>query len=374
MNSTLHPNERLTEARRFVLAPMMKRTDPHFRYLFRLISRRALLFTEMITARALLFGPHDRLLAHDPSEHPVACQLGGADPVELQEAAHLAALAGFDEINLNLGCPSPRVEAGAFGVSLLLRPDRAFRAMEAVIRGAKLGGKEAAAQATPDVATSAKVRIGCLTDRSQETDDESTQKELELILTGLTEAGADAIYVHGRKAWLDGLDPAGNRTIPPLRPDLFCQVLVHFRAAGFSVPLIYNGGLSSMDDVQDALTFADGVMVGRSACDHPFNFRDVDSKIFGQDLPAPTRLDLLQTYGLYLTNLADRTRRLEGDARVRTVLYPAAVAALGLFHGVPVGKTLRREWLALVREASHNPQAFQQWIVQLGAIDALPTC
>ena len=189
------PASRLAAARRFSVAPMMDWTDRHCRYLHRLLTSRALLFTEMVTSAAVVHGPRERLLGFDPVEQPVAVQLGGSDPRELAEATAIAAEFGYDEINLNVGCPSDRVQSGRFGACLMAEPDLVAECVRAM-RGAT------------DRPVTVKCRIGI--------DDQDTEGTLDRFVDTVVAAGTDALYVHARKAWLKGLSPKENREIPPL--------------------------------------------------------------------------------------------------------------------------------------------------------------
>jgi len=189
------PASRLAEARRFSIAPMMDWTDRHCRYLHRLLTKRALLFTEMVTSPAVIHGPRDRLLGFDEVEHPVAVQLGGSDPHELAEATRIAASYGYDEINLNVGCPSDRVQSGRFGACLMAEPTLVADCVRAM-------------RDATDRPVTVKCRIGI--------DDQDTEESLDRFADAIVAAGVDALYVHARKAWLKGLSPKETRDIPPL--------------------------------------------------------------------------------------------------------------------------------------------------------------
>lgn len=236
---------RATGAPRLAVAPMMDWTDTHCRVLHRLMSRRALLYTEMVTAPALVRGGARHLLRFDPSEQPVACQLGGSDPAELAEAARMVEAEGYDEVNLNVGCPSDRVRSGAFGAVLMLSPDVVARGVEAM-------------RAATGLPVTVKCRIGV--------DDQVPEEVLPAFIEAMREAGASRVIVHARKAWLDGLSPRENREIPPLD-----HALVHAMRERFpGLDLWINGGIGSLEEVLRHLEAGmDGVMIGRAAYHAP---------------------------------------------------------------------------------------------------------
>tara|TARA_B100000073_G_scaffold343834_1_gene349449 strand:+ start:265 stop:1269 length:1005 start_codon:yes stop_codon:yes gene_type:complete len=246
----------ITGAFRFSVAPMLDCTDRHFRVLMRQITRRGLLYSEMVVAQALHHSRRrNKLLDFDPVEHPIALQVGGDDPALLAEAAQLAQDWGYDEINLNVGCPSQKVQAGNFGACLMAEPDLVARCVEAM-------------RNATDLPVTVKHRIGI--------DDLDSDALLTAFVDRVAQAGASRFAVHARKAWLEGLDPKQNRTIPPLqhervmalkqrRPDLVIEL---------------NGGLESPDDCLEALEICDGAMVGRAAYSHPLRWSSVDAVIF----------------------------------------------------------------------------------------------
>ncbi|NKX45660.1 tRNA dihydrouridine(20/20a) synthase DusA [Roseicyclus persicicus] len=248
-----------TRAARLSVAPMMDWTDRHCRYLHRLMSARALLYTEMVTAPAVVHGDRDRLLAYHPAEHPVALQLGGSDPAELAEATRIAAGYGYDEINLNVGCPSDRVQSGCFGAVLMERPGLVADCVAAMI-------------AASPVEVTVKCRIGV--------DEQEPQEVLPAFLQAVSAAGVTRFTIHARKAWLQGLSPKENREIPPLD-----YPLVHAMKRDFPhLHLSINGGISSLAEAQAQLDAGmDGVMIGRAAYHTPADILlDADRAIFGQ--------------------------------------------------------------------------------------------
>src|SRR6516164_10280614 len=232
--------DRKINAYRFAVAPMMDWTDRHCRYFHRLMTRHALLYTEMITTGAVLHGDRARLLRFDPSEHPVAVQLGGCDADALAESARICADFGYDEINLNVGCPSDRVRNGRFGACLMAEP-------------ALVGECVAAMKAAVSVPVTVKCRIGV--------DDQDPEVALDALARGAVSAGTDALIVHARKAWLSGLSPKENRDIPPLDYDRVYRL----KAALPEVAIIINGGIGSLAEARAHLTKVDGVMLGRAA-------------------------------------------------------------------------------------------------------------
>ena len=241
---------------RFSVAPMMDCTDRHFRMIMRQVSRRALLYTEMVVAQALHHGRRDRLLDFDPLEHPLALQVGGDDPDLLAEAARFAHDWGYDELNLNVGCPSPRVQQGNFGACLMADPARVARCIAAMAAAAPLP-------------VTVKHRIGI--------DDLDSYEALLIFVDTVAAAGAVRFAVHARKAWLQGLDPRQNRTIPPLRYDLV-RALKRDRP---QLTVELNGGLETLAACHEALVGVDGVMVGRAAYHHPLRWAAVDREVFG---------------------------------------------------------------------------------------------
>ncbi len=240
----------------FAIAPMMDWTDRHCRVLHRLLSRRARLYTEMITADAIIHGDRERLLGFSDIEHPVAIQFGGADPKKLAAAAKVASDWGYDEINLNCGCPSGRVQSGCFGAILMRNP--------------RLAGEcVAAMRAAANVPVTVKCRIGV--------DDQNPEEALPRFVESCAAAGADNFIIHARKAWLSGLSPAENREIPPLDYPL----VYRYKRNHPELKITVNGGITSLDAALDHLRFVDGVMLGRAAYQNPAILAEVDGRFFG---------------------------------------------------------------------------------------------
>ena len=287
---------------------MMDWTDRHCRFFHRVLSRRARLYTEMVTAEAVLHGRRERLLAFSGEEHPVALQLGGADPVRLADAARIGAAEGYDEINLNVGCPSDRVQEGRFGACLMAEPDLVARCVEAMRR----------AVAVP---VTVKCRIGI--------DDQDSEAGLARFVATVADAGCGTFIVHARKAWLSGLSPKENREIPPLD-----YPRVHrLKAAHPGLTIAINGGLASLAAAEAELARVDGVMLGRAAYQTPYDIlAEVDQRLFGEATPAPSRADVIERLIPYAE------RHVAGGGRLSNITRHI----LGLYHGRPRGRLFRR--------------------------------
>lgn len=239
------------------IAPMMDWTDRHDRYFLRLIAPNVLLYTEMITAYALMHGDKEYLLRFDPKEHPVALQLGGSDPKALKECALLGENAGYDEINLNVGCPSPRVSKGRFGACLMLEPQLVADCVFAMNQAVTLS-------------VTVKCRIGV--------DNEDSYEALTNFINTVTKAGCQTFIVHARKAWLKGLSPKENREIPPLHYDVVYQLKKDFP----QLQIIINGGIKTISEIDMHLNYVDGVMIGREAYHNPYFLADIQAKYFAK--------------------------------------------------------------------------------------------
>jgi tRNA-dihydrouridine synthase A len=292
------------------IAPMMERTDRHYRYLMRLITRHTLLYTEMVPAIAVVRGDRDRLLAHDTSERPLALQVGGADPDVLGECARIAEDRGFDELNLNVGCPSSRVQTGNFGACLMAQPDLVAECVSAM----------RSACALP---ITVKHRIGI--------DDLDQYADLLDFVDRVAQSGCDRFSVHARKAWLQGLSPKQNRNVPPLRyPDVY-----RLKSERPHLDIELNGGVTSWAETRGHLVHVDAVMIGRWAYDRPWAFAVVDQDFFGAENPSPDRHQVIGA-------MVDYTARLVQDephARVGHV----ARHMMGLFAGEPGARRWRQE-------------------------------
>jgi len=286
---------------------MMDWTDRHCRVFHRLISQRARLYTEMLTTGAIIHGDRARLLGFDASEHPVALQLGGSDPRDLAICAKIGEDFGYDEINLNVGCPSDRVKDGRFGACLMAEP-------ELVARGV------AAMKAAVKIPVTVKCRIGI--------DDQDPEVALDALARSVVAAGADALIVHARKAWLNGLSPKENRDIPPLDYDRVYRL----KAALPNVPVIINGGIAGITEAKQHLSRVDGVMLGRAAYQEPWRLLDADPELFGEAAPHATMKQVFEAMMPYIEDQLARGTRLHSITR----------HFVGAFHGVPGARAFRR--------------------------------
>jgi tRNA-dihydrouridine synthase A len=292
---------------RFSVAPMMDWTDRHCRVFHRLMSRRARLYTEMLTTGAILHGDRNRLLAFDASEHPVALQLGGSAPADLATSARIGEDFGYDEINLNVGCPSDRVKDGRFGACLMAEPLLVADCVKAMKRAVS-------------VPVTVKSRIGI--------DNQDPEFALDELARGVMDAGADALIVHARKAWLNGLSPKENRDIPPLD----YQRVYRLKAARPDVAIIINGGIGSLAEAKQHLGFVDGVMLGRAAYQEPWRLLAADPELFGEPAPHATMKDVFAAMLPYIEAELARGTRLHSITR----------HFVGAFHGLPGARAFRR--------------------------------
>lgn len=291
--------------RQISVAPMLDWTDRHCRYFLRLISRHALLYTEMVVAGALLHGARDRLLAYHPAEHPVALQLGGSEPLELAECARIAEAFGYDEVNLNVGCPSERVQTGRFGACLMMEP-------------ALVADCVAAMRAKAAIPVTVKTRIGV--------DERDSYEELCQFIAAVAAAGCEVFIIHARKAWLKGLSPKENREIPPLRYDVAQQLKRDFPR----LTVILNGGITTLPAITEQLSQFDGVMIGREAYHNPYLLADIEKTLFQQTpLSRPRIVEHMYPY-------------IEEALSQGVRLHQVTRHMLGLFHGLPGARAWRR--------------------------------
>ena len=291
----------------FSVAPMMDWTDRNCRVFHRLMTRRGRLYTEMLTTGAILHGDRGRLLGFDASEHPLALQLGGSDPRDIATAAKIGEDFGYDEINLNVGCPSDRVKDGRFGACLMAEPALVAACVDAMRRAV-------------GIPVTVKCRIGV--------DDQDSEIALDGLARGVVDAGADALIVHARKAWLDGLSPKQNRDIPPLDYDRVYRL----KAAMPGVPVIINGGIASLAEAKQHLGFVDGVMLGRAAYQEPWRLLSADPELFGETAPHTTMKQVFEAMMPYIeSQLAQGTR-----------LHSITRHFVGAFHAVPGARAFRR--------------------------------
>jgi len=297
----------MNEAHKFCVAPMMEWTDRHCRLFHRLLTRRARLYTEMLGTGAVIHGDRARLLAFDAAEHPLAVQLGSSDPRALALAARICADLGYDEINLNVGCPSERVRDGRFGACLMEEP-------------ALVGECVAAMKAVVRVPVTVKCRLGV--------DDQDPEAALDAMADAVAAAGVDALIVHARKAWLDGLSPKDNREIPPLD---YARVY-RLKAARPHLTIVVNGGIATLEAAAAHLRHVDGAMLGRAAYLEPWRLIAVDPLLFGVPAPAPSPRAALEGLIPYVERELARGTRLHAVTR----------HVLGLFNGMPGARAFRR--------------------------------
>lgn len=317
---------------RFCTAPMMDWSDRHCRYFWRLLTRRARLYTEMVTTGALLHGDRDRLLAFNDEEHPVALQLGGSEPAALARCARLAAAAGYDEVNLNCGCPSDRVRNGAFGACLMARPTLVAEGVRAM--------RDAC-----DLPVTVKHRIGI--------DHMESYGEFRDFVGTVADGGCEVFLVHARKAWLQGLSPKENREVPPLNHAWVYRLKDEFPA----LTIVLNGGLDSLEACARPLERLDGVMLGRTAYQNPWLLSAVDPLLFGEPAPAAAPEQLIIALLPYVERQLARGAQLNHMTR----------HVLGLFSGRPGARRFRRH----LSENAHRPGAdlrvLEDALAQLGS-------
>ena len=304
--------------RKFTVAPMLDWTDRHCRFFHRLLTKEAILYTEMVTTGAILYGDPARQLRFNSQEHPVALQLGGSEPQELAQCARIAQDYGYDEINLNVGCPSERVQKGAFGACLMAEPQLIAECVSAM-------------QAAVAIPITVKNRIGI--------DDQEDYADLHHFIDTVSQAGCQTFIIHARKAWLKGLSPKENREIPPLRYDLVYQIKQAFPA----LEIIINGGITTLEQCQQHLQHVDGVMVGREAYHNPWLLAQVDPLLYGTPAPLESRQAALLAILPYVQAQLDAGVPLGHISR----------HLLGLFQGMPGARAFRR----LISENAHKPDA-----------------
>ena len=292
---------------RFCVAPMMDWTDRHCRYFHRLLTKKAVLYTEMVTTCALIHGDRDRFLQFNDIEHPLALQLGGSNPLELALCARIAEDYGYDEINLNVGCPSDRVQNGRFGACLMLEPDLVAECVGAMA-------------AKVNIPVTVKSRIGV--------DDQDSYEQLASFLGKVAAASCRTFIIHARKAWLKGLSPKQNREIPPLKYETVFRLKADFP----ELEIVINGGISSLEQAEMLLRQVDGVMVGREAYHNPYLLAQVDNCLFDSNEPVSSRYEILEHLVPYIQSQLDQNLRLNTITR----------HLLGLFQGQPGARSWRR--------------------------------
>ncbi len=296
---------------------MLERTDRHFRYFLRLISRRVLLYTEMVTTGALLHSNPDRILQYDSIEHPVALQLGGSNPRELSKCSSIAESKGYDAVNLNIGCPSNKVQKGRFGACLMAEPDLVADCVQAMC-------------SSVSIPVTVKTRIGI--------DHRDSYEELAAFVETVSMAGCNEFVIHARKALLQGLSPKENRTIPELKYEVVRRLKNDFP----KLAIVLNGGVVSLDEVSAHLRDVDGVMIGREAYNNPYVLAQVDSRFYGDSNPIPSRTDILIRYIPYIQH------QLESGVRLSILTRHL----FGLFHAVPGARNWRRDLAELSRRTN----------------------
>jgi tRNA-dihydrouridine synthase A len=293
--------------RRISVAPMMDWTDRHDRYFLRLIAPHVLLYTEMITTGALIYGDYERFLAFDSLEHPVALQLGGSEPAALAQCAKMGEDFGYDEINLNVGCPSDRVKSGRFGACLMLKPELVAECIAAMRQVVK-------------IPVTVKCRIGV--------DEKDSYEELKHFIKTIAATGCDVFIIHARKAWLNGLSPKQNREIPPLKYEVVRDIKKDFP----QLTIVVNGGIGDLSQVEEHLQHVDGAMIGREAYTNPYFLAEIEKKIFSTDADIVTRHEVIAKLIPYLENQLSKKVKLSSMTR----------HILGLFQGEPGAKLWRR--------------------------------
>ena len=294
--------------RKFSIAPMMDHTDRHYRYFIRLITRHTLLYTEMITTTAILNGNRDRLLAYSDCEHPLVLQLGGSNPTELGQCATIAEEYGYDEINLNVGCPSDRVQTGRFGACLMAEPQLVAECI-------------AAMQQATLVPVTVKTRLGI--------DDRDSYDDLATFIDRVSISGCRTFIIHARKAWLTGLSPKENREVPPLNYSTVYQLKNDFP----NLEIIINGGFTRLEQIQEQYNYVDGVMIGRAAYHDPYLLAEVDKKIFADKNKVKSRQQILSDFMDYVSRQLDQGVALQHMTR----------HILGLYQGQPGARSYRRQ-------------------------------
>ena len=312
---------------RFCVAPMMQYTDRHFRYLTRILSRRARVYTEMVVADAIIHGDRERFLRHEMETTPGALQLGGCDPSTLAKAARIGAQYGYEEINLNVGCPSPRVKSGCFGAALFAQPDLVANCV-------------ASMRDAIDVPVTVKTRIGL--------DREESEEPLFAFVEKIRDAGCEVVIVHARNAWLDGLSPRENREIPPLRYDVVTRLKQEFPL----LTVVINGGIASLEAAHQHLAGTDGVMLGRAVIDSPYLLNHVDEIFFDEHVTGAKRDVIVDRYLDYVIQEFAR------GTRMRHLVKPIQ----HLYQGQRGAKQWRRHLGEQCSRASADPDDLREAI------------
>lgn len=304
--------------RLFSIAPMMECTDRHYRYFSRLIAPSILLYTEMVTTGALLHGDYQRFLAFDPIEHPIALQLGGSEPEKLANCAKMGADFGYDEINLNVGCPSDRVKSGRFGACLMLDP---LLVAECVVT----------MTSAVSIPVTVKCRIGV--------DDQDSYESLVHFIDTVAKAGCKVFIIHARKAWLNGLSPKQNREVPPLQYDIVRKIKQDFP----DLSIILNGGIKTLTQIDEQLPYVDGIMIGREAYSNPYFLSEIHDKYYPELGKSRARQEIISHFIPYVEQQLKNNIKLSSITR----------HILGLYQGQPGA----RKWRRYISEHAHQPKA-----------------
>ncbi|MES2217773.1 MAG: tRNA dihydrouridine(20/20a) synthase DusA [Pseudomonadota bacterium] len=304
--------------RKIAIAPMMDWTDRHDRYFLRLIAPDVLLYTEMITTGALIYGDYKRFLAFDPLEHPLALQLGGSDPLALARCARMGADFGYDEINLNIGCPSDRVKSGRFGACLMGEPQLVADCVSAMC-------------GTVQIPVTVKCRIGI--------DNQDSYEELQHFISTVASAGCKVFIIHARKAWLNGLSPKQNREIPPLCYEVVRRIKQDFP----QLTIVINGGIKTVADITEQLQFVDGVMIGREAYSNPYLLAAIQQQFYGRVEDTNTREQIIEKLLPYIE------QQLKNNVKLSSITRHI----IGLFQGEKGG----RRWRRYLSENAHKEGA-----------------
>jgi len=305
-------------ARRLSIAPMMDRTDRHFRYFLRLITKHTLLYTEMITTGAILYGEQKRFLNYSQREHPLALQLGGSNPDELVRCAKIAEEWDYDEINLNIGCPSDRVQSARFGACLMAEPELVADCVSAM-------------KQQTQIPITVKTRIGI--------DERDSYEELSAFIEQVSNAGCQTFIIHARKAWLKGLSPKENRETPPLQYETVYLLKKDYP----QLEIVINGGFTSIEQISEQYNHVDGVMIGRAAYQNPYLLAEVDQLIFQDDYPVKSRHEILEEFMEYVVHHLAQGIYLSHMAR----------HILGLYQGQAGARLFRR----IISEKAYQPGA-----------------
>ncbi len=314
--------------RRLSIAPMMDHTDKHFRYFMRLLSKHAVLYTEMITTGALIHGDRKRFLDFNEIEHPLAIQLGGNNPVDLAECAHIAENEGYDEVNLNIGCPSDRVQNGQFGACLMSNTELVSECVNKI-------------QSTVKIPVTVKTRIGI--------DEQDSYEFLEKFIRSVSKAGCNTFIIHARKAILSGLSPKQNREIPPLNYERVHKIKQQFPTLNITI----NGGFTELSQIKSQLEHVDGVMVGRAAYQNPFILVEADKLLYEDDSPLSSREEILDKFKDYAVEQIDRGFNIKSLTR----------HIIGLYQGQPGARQYRRS-LSDAIPNNVNPIQFLEQVIQ----------